>query len=83
MTLFLVALLAQPPAKSFPPDEATTVQLEAVRALSRISSAEDREVLTALRQLAENQGPYELDPRVVREARRAVELLQPKHGERQ
>ncbi|HKI03527.1 MAG TPA: hypothetical protein VKK31_16230 [Thermoanaerobaculia bacterium] len=67
----------------FPPNEATTVQLEAVRSLSRIASAEDREVLTALRQLADNQGQYELDPRVVRDARRAVELLQRKHGERQ
>lgn len=64
----------------FPPGEATTVQLEAVRSLSRISSAADQEVLTALRQLTANQGQYELDSRVVREAKQALELLQ--HGER-
>jgi hypothetical protein len=56
--------------------------LEAVRSLSRIASAEDGEVLTALRDLAANQGQYELDSRVVREAQRALELLQQKHGER-
>jgi hypothetical protein len=67
----------------FPPGEATTVQLEAVRSLSRISSAEDGEVLMALRDLAANQGQYELDSRVVREAQRTLELLQQKHGERQ
>jgi hypothetical protein len=66
----------------FPPGEATTVQLEAVRSLGRISSAKDREVLTALRQLAANQSQYELDSRVVQEAQRALELLQQKHGER-
>jgi hypothetical protein len=69
-------------ALQFPPDEATTVQLEAVRSLGRIAAAEDGEVLTALRQLAEDQGQSGLDPRVAREARRALELLQPKHGER-
>ncbi len=65
----------------FPRGEATTVQLEAVRSLSRIASADDREVLTALGQLAANQGQYELDARVVREAQRALEILQQKHGE--
>lgn len=66
----------------FPPGEATTVQLEAVRSLGRISSAKDGEVLTALRQLAANQSQYELDARVVREAQRALELLEQKQGER-
>lgn len=65
----------------FPPSEATTVQLEAVRSLSRIGSAGDREVLTALRQLATNQEQYELDARAVREARRVLETLEQKQGE--
>jgi hypothetical protein len=56
----------------FPPAEATTVHLEAVRSLGRICSAEDHEVLAALRRLLDSRIP---DARVAREARRAVELI--------
>jgi hypothetical protein len=56
----------------FPPAEATTVHLEAVRSLGRICSAEDREVLAALRRLLDSRIP---DARVAREAQRAVELI--------
>jgi hypothetical protein len=66
----------------FPPHEATTLQLEAVRSLGRICSAEDREVLTALRELAEDRGQAGRDPRVVREAQRARKLILLRHGER-
>lgn len=62
----------------FPPEEATTVQLEALRALARVCSPEDQSVLTVVRQLAEDRSD-ELDPRVVREAQLALELIR---GER-
>ena len=58
----------------FPPLEATTVQLEAVRSLGRVCRYEDPEVIAALRRLLdEPEGA--LDPRVVREARRALQLI--------
>lgn len=57
----------------FPPLEATTAQLEAVRALGSISSAGDEEVMTVLRDLASR--PEVLDPRVVEEASRALQQL--------
>lgn len=66
----------------FPPEEATTIQLEAVRSLGRISSATDRQVLAALQELAENRGTSELDPRVVEEAKSARKLILRRHGER-
>ena len=66
----------------FPPREATTLQLEAVRSLGRICSAEDREVLTALQELAEDRGQTGRDPRVVREAQRARKLILMRHGGR-
>jgi hypothetical protein len=69
----------------FPPDEATTVQLEAVRSLGRVCSAEDQDVVTALRQLAEKgsleglNGLDDRDPRLRREARRALDLILSTH----
>jgi len=63
----------------FPADEATTIQLEAVRCLGRISSAKDREVLDALRQFADAPEGSELDPRVVREARHALDRITMNH----
>lgn len=58
----------------FPPHEGTTVQLEVVRALARICSPQDQEALTVLRDLSEDRGRG-LDPRLVKEARHAVELM--------
>jgi hypothetical protein len=66
----------------FPPHEATTVQLEAIRSLGRVCSAEEQRVLTTLRQFAEDRGQGGLDPRATREAQRAMELMQREHGER-
>ncbi len=66
----------------FPPNEATTFELEAVRSLGRICTSADREVLAALRDLAEDRGQAGLDPRVAREAQRARKLILPRHGGR-
>lgn len=67
----------------FPPHEATTVQLEAIRSLGRVCSAEEQQVLTTLRQFAEDRGQGGLDPRATREAQRALKLIQREHGERE
>lgn len=64
----------------FPPEEATTVQLEAVRALGAVATPEDWDVLRVLRQLAERGFGDSLDPRVVREAQRAVEIIEGGRG---
>jgi hypothetical protein len=58
----------------FPPQEATTVQMEIVRSLARICLPDNEQALTALRDLAEDRGRG-LDPRLVTEARRALELM--------
>jgi hypothetical protein len=58
----------------FPVEEATTAQLEALRALARVCSPEDQQALTAIRQLAEDRSGAQ-DPRVVWEAQRALELI--------
>lgn len=59
----------------FPRNEATTVHVEAVRALGRVCSPEDEQVLTVLRRLADGPDRDELDPRVRREAQRALEQI--------
>jgi hypothetical protein len=59
----------------FPRHEATTVQVEAVRALGQICSAEDSQALEVLRQLAQDRGG--VDRRVVREAQRALACILP------
>jgi len=66
----------------FPPHEATTIQLEAVRSLGEVCAAKDLEVVTALRELAGAHGQAGPDPRVAREAQRALENIQKGHGER-
>ena len=66
----------------FPPHEATTVQLEAVRALGQVCSAEDRQVLEVLRHLAQDRGHDELDRRVVREAQSSLKLILSTDAER-
>jgi hypothetical protein len=66
----------------FPPQEATTIQLEAVRSLGRVCSAEDLPVLTALQNFAADRGQDGLDPRVVQEAQRARKLILQRHGGR-
>jgi len=58
----------------FPPQEATTVQLEAVRTLGHVCSARDSEVVEALRRLARYAGDN-LDPRVVIEAQMALSRM--------
>jgi len=63
-------------ATDFPPEEATTIQLEAVRALAAVASPGDGEVLRMLRHLAARRVSDSLDSRVVREARHAVETIE-------
>jgi hypothetical protein len=58
----------------FPVEEATTAQLEALRALARVCSPEDQQALTVIRQLAQDRSGAQ-DPRVVSEAQRALELI--------
>jgi hypothetical protein len=58
-------------AADYPPSEATTAQLEAVRALAAV--ANDDETLHALRQLASNEAG---DRRAIAEARQAVETIE-------
>lgn len=58
----------------FPVEEATTAQLEALRALARVCSPEDQQALTVIRQLAEDRSGAQ-DPRVVSEARRTLGLI--------
>lgn len=58
----------------FPPQEATTVQLEIVRSLGLFCSPNDQQALEVLRDLGEDRGRG-LDPRLVREARHALELI--------
>lgn len=58
----------------FPPQEATTVQLEIVRSLGRVCSPNDQQALEVLRDLGEDRGRG-LDPRLVKEARHALEII--------
>ena len=60
----------------FPREEATTVQLESVRALAAVAAASDHEVLRILRQWAADSADTAADPRVVQEARRALETIE-------
>lgn len=60
----------------FPEREATTVQVEAIRALARICSAEDRQVIERLRTVAADPGGgYTLDAAAPAEARRALAAI--------
>lgn len=61
--------------QEFPPEEATTVQLEVVRALARISSADDRDVVDRLREVAALRSDL-LDPRLQQEATRALAIIE-------
>jgi hypothetical protein len=65
--------------QEFPAAEATTAQREIVRALGRIASPDDRDVVDTLRQLAASPGSDTLDPRLPAEAQRALRMIQ---GER-
>jgi len=60
---------------AFPAGEATTVQIEAVRSLGRVCSAQDLEVVMVLRQIVSDGSRTTSDPRVVREAVRALALV--------
>ena len=64
----------------FPPHEATTVQLEIVRSLARVCSPNDQPALAVLRDLGEDRGRG-LDPRLVGEARHALELILTRPGQ--
>jgi len=57
----------------FPPEEATTIQIEAVRSLAFVATPEDDHVLRVLRQLS---GDSEIDRRVVRAAEQAVRAIE-------
>ena len=57
----------------FPPEEATTIQIEAVRSLAFVATADDDHVLRVLRQLS---GDGETDRRVVRAAQQAVHAIE-------
>jgi hypothetical protein len=59
----------------FGPEESTTVRLEAVRTLGRVCVARDQLVVSTLRKLSQDERGR-IDPRVVREARRAVALIE-------
>ncbi len=63
-------------APDFPPSEATTIQIEAVRALAAVAAPEDTDALRILRQLSERRTGEVVDARVVKEARRAVETIE-------
>jgi hypothetical protein len=62
-------------APQFVPEESTTVRLEAVRTLGRVCVARDQHVVSTLRKISEDERGR-IDPRVVREARRAVALIE-------
>ena len=64
----------------FPPQEATTVQLEIIRSLARVCSPNDEQALAVLRDLSEDRGRG-LDPRLVGEARRALEIILSRPGQ--
>jgi hypothetical protein len=60
----------------FPPEEATTVRREAVRALGHVCSPQDRKALEYLQQLVAGRDRDGLDPRVIREAENALASIQ-------
>jgi hypothetical protein len=64
----------------FPPQEATTVQLEIVRSLARVCSPNHQQALALLRDLGEDRGRG-LDPRLVRESRHALALILSRTGQ--
>jgi len=60
----------------FPREEATTVQIEAMRALGAIGDRGDHEVMTVLRTVAANRGPISLDSRMVAAAGEALRRIE-------
>ena len=61
---------------SFPRAEATTVQLETVRALAAIAGREDAEALIVLRAIADSRRGSSLDSRLIDRARKALETIE-------
>lgn len=61
---------------SFPPQEATTVQLEVLRAVEKIGRASDGELLKTLRAVAEAPPRSPLEPRVITAARHALRQVE-------
>ncbi len=64
----------------FPRDEATTVQIEAMRALGAIGHHDDAEVMVLLRTIAEGRGRIALDSRMVAAAEEAVRRIEARRG---
>lgn len=64
----------------FPQNEATTAQLEAIRALGRVAAMEDRQVIESLTALAERPSSDRMDPRVGPEARKALAQIRKSAG---
>lgn len=60
----------------FPRAEATTVQIEAVRSLGAVATAEDDEVLTVLHAIVDARAGSTLDPRLVQEATGALQAIE-------
>lgn len=63
-------------APDVPANEATTIQIEVVRALGAIAAHDDAAVLGTLRQLSDGRSGEPLDPRFVNEVRRAVKTIE-------
>jgi protein SCO1/2 len=64
----------------FPRAEATTVQLEVMRSLAAVSTAEDDEALSVLRAIAGSHAHSTLDPRLVQEAKSALQIIETRSG---
>lgn len=61
---------------AFPRKEATTVQIEVVRSLAAIAAAEDAQAITVLRAIGRTSVHGNLDPRLVRGARDALQTIE-------
>lgn len=66
---------------NFPPQEATTVQLEVIRAAERIGRASDGELFATLRAIADSPTGSPLEPRVIAAARRALRQVEQRTSE--
>ncbi len=60
----------------FPREEATTVQLEVMRSFAAVCIAEDDQALTVLRTIADSHAQSTLDPRLVKEAKSALQTIE-------
>lgn len=65
---------------AFPREEATTVQLESVRALATIAGQNDTEALTVLRVIADSRHGASLDSRLIERSAEALEVIEQRRG---